>query len=157
MVRFYKGRKRKITFKKLKNGLHSCIGHIIRHNMFVVDILEGAISVKICRGKTSTTALKASRQKHRSWQLYSNVKNGLQQFQAESCQPIKTFKDKKKRRKKKKKKRVSQSWQYFQTVSYAVHNMPVFPYIFKPVPYVSLMREPKHVALLDSGVHFLKI
>jgi len=53
------------------------------------------------RGKTSTTVLKASCQKHRSWQLYSNEGNGLQQFQMESCQPIKRLKDKKKRKKKK--------------------------------------------------------
>jgi hypothetical protein len=32
---------------------------------------------------------------HRSWQLYNNEKNGLLQFQMESCQPIKRMKDKK--------------------------------------------------------------
>ena len=37
-----------------------------------------------------------SPQKHRCWQLYSNGKNGLQQFQMESCRPIKRLKDKKK-------------------------------------------------------------
>jgi len=46
-------------------------------------------------GKTSTTILKASCQKHRSWQLYNNEENGLQQFQMESCQPVKRLKDKK--------------------------------------------------------------
>jgi ABC-type dipeptide/oligopeptide/nickel transport system ATPase subunit len=51
--------------------------------------LEGAISGKKGHGKTSTTILKASRQEHRSGQLYSNGKNSLQQFQMESCQPIK--------------------------------------------------------------------
>ena len=40
---------------------------------------------------------KAGRQKHRSWQLYNNEKNGLQQFQMESCQPIKGLKDEKKK------------------------------------------------------------
>jgi len=40
-------------------------GHIIRHNEFVVNILEGAISGKKGRGKTSTTVLKASHQKQR--------------------------------------------------------------------------------------------
>jgi hypothetical protein len=49
-----------------------------------VNILEGAISGKKAVG---TTVLKASRQKHRS----------LQQFQMESCQPIKRLKDKKKK------------------------------------------------------------
>jgi len=43
------------------------------------------------RGKTLTTVLKGSCQKHSSWQLYSNEKNGLQQFQMESCQPIKDW------------------------------------------------------------------
>ena len=43
-----------------------------------------------------TTILKASRQKHRSRQLYSNEKNGLLQFKVESCQPIKKLEDKKK-------------------------------------------------------------
>ena len=44
---------------------------------------------------TYLTILKASRQKHSSWQLYSKEKNGLQQYQMESCQPIKRLKDKK--------------------------------------------------------------
>ena len=46
------------------------------------------------RGKTSTTILKVSFQKHRNWLLYGNKKNGLQKFQIESCQPIKRMKDK---------------------------------------------------------------
>ena len=50
----------------LKNRRHSWIGHTIRHNEFVVNILEGAISGKKGCGTTSTTILKASRQKHRS-------------------------------------------------------------------------------------------
>jgi hypothetical protein len=50
----------------LKNRHHSWIGHTIRHNKFVVKILEGAISRKKGCGKTSTTILKASCQKHRS-------------------------------------------------------------------------------------------
>jgi len=48
------------------------------------------------RWKALTTILKASRQKHRSRQLYSNEKNGLLQFKVESCQPIKKLEDKKK-------------------------------------------------------------
>ena len=55
--------------------------------------------------KTSTTILTASRQKHGSWQLYCNEKNGLQQFQMEGCQPIKRLKEKKTKKKKKKKKK----------------------------------------------------
>jgi len=45
----------------------------------------------------STTTLKESRQKHSNWQLYSNEKNDLQQFQMESCQRIKRLKDTKKK------------------------------------------------------------
>jgi hypothetical protein len=41
-------------------------GHTIRHNEFVVNILEGTISGKKSLGKTSTAILKASRQKHSS-------------------------------------------------------------------------------------------
>jgi hypothetical protein len=51
-------------------------------------------------GKTSITIHKASRQEHRSGQLYSNEKNSLQQIQMESCRPIKRLKKKKKKKKK---------------------------------------------------------
>jgi hypothetical protein len=63
-------------------------------NHFAVNILEGAISGKKGCGKTSTTIIQASRQKHSSWQLYSDGKDGLQQTQMESCKPIKRLKDK---------------------------------------------------------------
>jgi hypothetical protein len=36
----------------LHNGRHSRIGHTIRHNQFVVNILEGTISGKKGHGKT---------------------------------------------------------------------------------------------------------
>ena len=38
----------------LKNRRHSWIGHIIRHNELVVNVLEGAMSGKKGRRKTST-------------------------------------------------------------------------------------------------------
>jgi hypothetical protein len=38
----------------------------IRHNQFVVNALEGAISGEKGYGKTSNAMLKASRQKHRN-------------------------------------------------------------------------------------------
>ena len=53
-----------------------------------------------------TAILKASRKKHRSLQLYSSEKNGLQQFRMESCQPIKRLKDKEEEEEKKKKKKM---------------------------------------------------
>jgi hypothetical protein len=53
-----KGERRKITFKILKNRLHSRIGHIIRHNEFVVNILEGAISGKNAVGRPQLQYLK---------------------------------------------------------------------------------------------------
>jgi hypothetical protein len=54
------------TFQHFKNKYHLWIGHIIKHNKFVVTILEGAISGKKGHGKTLTTILKASHQKYRS-------------------------------------------------------------------------------------------
>jgi hypothetical protein len=67
----------RLLLKILTNRHHSWIGHTIRHNKFVVNILEGVIFGKKGREKTSTTVLKASRQKHRSRQLYSNGKEWL--------------------------------------------------------------------------------
>ena len=92
---FQRVKEERKLLKMLNNRRHSWIGHIIRQNEFVVNILEGAISGKEGHGKTWTTILKASRQEHRSGQLYNNEKNSLQQFQMESCQPIKKLKDKK--------------------------------------------------------------
>jgi hypothetical protein len=66
MMKFLKGEIRNITFKILKHRRHSWIEHIIRHNEFVVNILEGAISGKTGCGKISTDTLKAVRQKHSS-------------------------------------------------------------------------------------------
>jgi hypothetical protein len=86
---FQRVKEERIVLKILNNRRQSWIGHITRHNEFVVNILYGAISRKKGHGKTSTTILKASRQEHRSGQLYNNEKNGLQQIQMESCQPIK--------------------------------------------------------------------
>jgi len=41
-----KSERRKITFKIKKNRRRSWIGHTVRHNEFVVNIPEGAISGK---------------------------------------------------------------------------------------------------------------
>jgi hypothetical protein len=49
MMKFFKGRKKKDEFKKDRR--HSWIGHTIRHNKFVVNILEGAISGKKAVGR----------------------------------------------------------------------------------------------------------
>jgi hypothetical protein len=91
-MKFLNWRRRK---DYLKNRRPSWIGHTIRHNYFVVYILDGEIYGKKGRRKTSTIVLEASREKNRSWQLYSDIKNCLQQFQTESCQPIKRLQDKK--------------------------------------------------------------
>ena len=66
MRKFLKGERRKITLKILKNRRHSLIGHIFRHNEFVVNIIEGAISGKKAVGRARLQYLKASRQKHSS-------------------------------------------------------------------------------------------
>jgi hypothetical protein len=55
-----------LLLKILKNRRHSWIGHIFRHNEFVVNDLDAAIPGKKGRGETSITILKASRQIHRS-------------------------------------------------------------------------------------------
>jgi hypothetical protein len=61
---FFKWQKKgRLLLIILKHRRHSRIGHIIRHNEFVVNILEGQTSGKGCR-KTWTKVLKASFQKH---------------------------------------------------------------------------------------------
>jgi len=67
MVKLFKGRKKRDYFKKFyKNRRHSWIGHIVRHNEFAVNILEGAILGEKCRRKTWTAVIEASHQKHSS-------------------------------------------------------------------------------------------
>jgi hypothetical protein len=47
MMKFFqRAKKGRLLLKILKNRRHSWIGLIIRHNEFVVNILEGAISGK---------------------------------------------------------------------------------------------------------------
>jgi len=62
---FQRAKEERLLLKFKKNRRHSSIGHTIGHNEFVVNILEGAIFGKKCRGKTWTAILKESRQKHR--------------------------------------------------------------------------------------------
>jgi hypothetical protein len=50
--------RRKTTFKTLKNRRHLWIGHIIRYNEFVANILEGAISGKRAVGRPQLQYLK---------------------------------------------------------------------------------------------------
>ena len=65
---FQRAKEEILLLKVLKKRRHSWIGHIIRYNEFVVNILEGAISggEKKGRRRTSTRILKVSRQKHSS-------------------------------------------------------------------------------------------
>jgi hypothetical protein len=86
---FQRAKEDRLTLQILKNWRHSWKGHTIKHNDFVVNIPWRRNIRKKGRRKTSTTVLKASREKHRSWQLYSNEKNGLQQFQMASSLLIK--------------------------------------------------------------------
>jgi hypothetical protein len=65
---FQRAKEERLLLKILKNRRHLWIGHIIRHKEFAVNILEGAIYGKKT-GKTSTTVLKASLQKHSSSHL----------------------------------------------------------------------------------------
>jgi hypothetical protein len=45
-MKFFKRIKKRLVLKILKNKRHSWIQQIIRHNEFVLNILEGAISGK---------------------------------------------------------------------------------------------------------------
>jgi len=63
---FQRAKEERLLLQILKSRRHSWTGHTIRHNEFVVNSLEGAISGKKDRGKTLTTILKTRRQKHRS-------------------------------------------------------------------------------------------
>ena len=50
-MKFSEGERRKINFKMLKNRRHSWVGYTVRHNEFVVNILEGAIFGKKAVGR----------------------------------------------------------------------------------------------------------
>jgi hypothetical protein len=60
MMKLFNGRKKNDYFKKTKkkNRHHLWKGHIIRHNEFVVNILEGAISGKEEMGRPRIQHLK---------------------------------------------------------------------------------------------------
>jgi hypothetical protein len=61
-----RAKEEKLLSQTLKNRCHSWTGHIIRHNEFAVNILEGVISGKMAVRKSSTKLLKANCKKHRS-------------------------------------------------------------------------------------------
>jgi len=64
---FQRAKEERLLLKiKKKNRRHSWIGHIIRHNEFALNTLEGAISGKKAVERPRLQYLKASRQKHRS-------------------------------------------------------------------------------------------
>jgi len=48
---FQRAKEERLPLKILKFRRHSWIGHTVRHNEFVVNILEGAISGKKALGK----------------------------------------------------------------------------------------------------------
>jgi hypothetical protein len=55
---FQRAKEERLLLRILKNRRHSWIGHIIRHNEFVVNILEGAISGKKAVGRPRLQYLK---------------------------------------------------------------------------------------------------
>ena len=65
MMKLFKGRKKKLLLKILKNRSHSSIGRIIRYE-FVVNILEGAMSEKKAVGRPRLQYSKQIARKHRS-------------------------------------------------------------------------------------------
>jgi hypothetical protein len=60
---FQRAKEERLLLKIVKNRHHSWIGHKIRHNKFVVNILEGTIFGKKRSWETSTTKLKTVPQK----------------------------------------------------------------------------------------------
>ena len=55
---FQRTEEERLLLKFLRNRRHSWIGHTIRHNEFVVNILEGAISGKKAVGRPRLQYLK---------------------------------------------------------------------------------------------------
>ena len=55
---FQRAKKERLLLKMLNNRRHSWIGHIIRHNEFVVNIMVGAISGKKAMGRPRLQYLK---------------------------------------------------------------------------------------------------
>jgi len=55
---FQRAKEERLLLKILKNRHHSWIGHTVRHNEFVVNILEGAISGKRAVGRPRLRYLK---------------------------------------------------------------------------------------------------
>jgi len=58
---FQRVKEERLLLKIEKNRRHSWLGHTIRHNESVINILEGAIFGKKGSGKTWTAILKVSR------------------------------------------------------------------------------------------------
>ena len=55
---FQRAKEERLFLNNFKNRRHSWIGHIIRHNKFVVNILEGAISRERAVGRRRLHYLK---------------------------------------------------------------------------------------------------
>jgi hypothetical protein len=55
---FRRAKEERLLFKILKNRRHLWLGHIIRHNEFAVNIVEGVISGKKAVGRPGLQCLK---------------------------------------------------------------------------------------------------
>ena len=55
---FQRAKEKRLLLKILRSGRHSWIGHAIRHNEFVVNIVEGAIFGKKAVGRPGLQYLK---------------------------------------------------------------------------------------------------
>ena len=55
---FHRAKEERLVLKILKNRRRSWIGHTIRHNKFVVNVLEGAISGRKAVGRPRLQYLK---------------------------------------------------------------------------------------------------
>ena len=78
------------------NTRHSCIGHTIGHNKFIVNILVGAIFGRKAVGRSRLQYLKQVAINTAADSYTAMKRMNLQQIQTESCQPIRRLRDKKK-------------------------------------------------------------
>jgi hypothetical protein len=127
---FQKATEERLLLKMFKNRRNLWTGHIIRYNEFLVNILERAISGKKAMRRPRLQYLKQVARNTRA-ELYSNEKNGLQQIQMVTCQPIKRSKDKK------------MIYCAFVGLDNQLYKMQVHTYIFTMNMFLTSLNPPK--------------
>ena len=96
---FQRVKEGRLLLEILNNRRHSWIGHTIRHNEFVVNILEEAISGKKAMGRPRLQYLKQVARNIGADSYTKMKRTACKQIQMESCQAIKRLKKKNKKKK----------------------------------------------------------